>query len=1004
MALNKQPVDVIFTKGVSQKTNNQLTLNESLIKLENRVFNKLGRLDKRTGFSVLSNNEIEDSELTPISNMNALSKFGEDELVLFANQNLYSYSPSVGGWIVKDLALSAAVELDAIINGSSQQADIDSCYADGITLFSWVDGASSDIMYALYDTVAKTIINTGTVSTTGDSPRCLAVGSNLFVFYGDGTDLKCKFASTSNPFLSSTAIVISNSYEDLHADHLYDVTAIGSTGYVFYKATTATTIQALKFNTAGAVTSETTLTATVTGPITLCSFLAADTKYYIALGYKQSASLVKGAVYNQSFVAKVAIATVDSTASTDISMLSIGYSTTDDKIQYFYQTDNADTTKTLIRTNSIVVDTGVVGTSSVFLRSVGIGSRAFTHDDIIYMNVLHESEFQSTMFTVATANKVVVCTFAKGRSGAHSNIWAPPSVSYQTNGTYAFSMNVKGVIRSENETLFSLLGLSLATIDFSGPYLYNSITLNNNMLAVGGNVLAYDGRFVTEQGFHLFPENVTQQATATTGGFISNGSYQYAAVYRWTDAKGNIHTSAPSIPLSYTASGGTSTQTITIRIPTLRITQKTGDRGECTVELFRTENAGTIFYKVTSITSPTYNDTTADYVDIVDTLADATIISNEILYTTGGVLDNIGAPSASIITSYKNRAFIAGLEDKNEMRYSKIVRLGEGVSFNEGLSIKVEPRGGDITALATLDDRLIIFKNSSIYQIAGDGPSDTGEGSTFTEPVLISTDVGCTDGNSVVLGPDGLFFKSSKGIYLLERNNTVTYVGADVEDYNSAMVTSAVLLDNKNEMRFSTEDGFILVYNYYFKQWSVFTGNTLNDALIYDDKYTMITSGNKVLQEAAGVYKDDGSFVNSAISTGWIRLSGLQGYQRAYRVGILGTANSAHSLRVSVYTDYSDIVVQERVFDVGSIMQIDSGFYGDDTYGDNTYGGGEDNGVYLFQIHMKQQKCDAIRFVIEDIYENSDTDNSGQGADITGLTVQIGVKQGLNKVRDARVQ
>ena len=995
--LTKQNLDVLFTKGVDNKTNDQLVLGDSLKELENRVFNKLGRADKRNGFDVLSNTDFDDATIT---NMDALSKFGESELVMFADQSIYSYSPSVGKWQYKDEALSAAVELDKIVDGPTQQQDIDSCHADGVTLFAWTDAISGDIMAAVYDTESKTVLNTTyVVSTTGDSPRCLAVGSNLFVFYCDSTALKYAYVSSSSPTTVTTG-TISTTYENVHADHLFDVCAIGNTGYAFYKGTTATTVQTLKFNTAAEVTADATLSATVIDSISLHSFTATDGNSYISLAYQQTTSIVRAAIYTATITVKKAISTIDATASLAGTMITSAYSSLNDTVYYFYQKVDATPSKTFIRFNTIGLTSGTVGTDAVFLRGCSVASRAFTKDGTVYLNILHESTLQATVFTVKATTKNVVCTFAKGRAGSDANIWAPPTVSTLDDGTYSFAMNVKGVIRSENATLFSTLGLSSATIDFNGPYLYNSITLNNNMLAIGGNVLSYDGTFVTEQGFHLFPEGIAQTATATSGGFMSDGAYQYVALYQWVDAKGNIHKSAPSIPITYTVAGGGSTQTVTITVPTLRITQKQGDRNDCTLELYRTEASGEIFYKVTSVLSPTYNDITTDTVAIVDTLADATIISNEILYITGGVLDNIGAPSASVITTYKNRAFIAGLEDKNEIRYSKITRLGEGTAFNEGLSIKCDPRGGDITSLATLDDRLVIFKHSSIFELAGDGPSDTGENATYTEPTLVSTDVGCTDGNSVVLGPDGLFFKSAKGIYLLDRSNTATYIGAPVEDYNDGTVTSAVLLDSTNEIRFSLSTGYILVYNYYFKQWSVFTGNTLDDAIIYNDIYTFITKVDKVLVENSG-YKDQGSYVNSKISTGWIRLNGIQGYQRAYRVGVLGVLRSNHYLKVSVYTDYSDTVTQEKVFNVGDIMTVSDGYYGDNDYGSGTYGG-TDNGVYQFQVHIKKQKCQSIRFVIEDIYENSSTTNTGQGADITGLTLEVGVKKGQNKLRNER--
>lgn len=997
MPLNKQLIDVVFDKGINTKVADHLTLDSNLKVLENRVFNKVGRLDKREGFDLLSNSDFQDTQIT---NMDALSKFGEDELVMFANSSLYSYSPGVGKWQYKDNVQSAAVELEQIINGTSQQINIDSCHANGIILTAWVDEASDDIMMAIYDTLSKNILNTTyTVTSTGSNHRCLALNNNLFVFYCEGTELKCTYVSSSSPTVAYS-VTLSTGYEDVHSDFIYDVTNIGSIGYVFYKGTTAATVQMLSFNTAGEILTNNTITATVLVCLAVNSFTDSTDTSYIALGYRESASLVKAAIYTQTMAVKKAISTLDSTASTTVTKITSAYDPINDSVIFYYQTDDADTTKTLVTTNTIGLTSGTIGTRGIFLRSVGIASRAFVSNSRVYINLLFESDLQATVFTVENSTKAVISTFAKGRAGSHEYMWAPPSVSQLDDGTYSFAINIKGVIRSENATLFSLLGLSLANIDFNGPYLYNSVSINNNMLAIGGQLLSYDGVFITEQGFHIFPEGTAYLSTATTTGYMSDGVYQYVAIYQYVDSKGNIHKSAPSIPFTQTLSGGTSTQKITVRVPTLRITQKTGDRGDCTIELYRTEASGTIFYKVTSIISPSYNDLTVDYVDVVDTLADATIISNEILYTTGGVLDNIGAPSASIITTYKNRVFVAGLEDKNEIRYSKIVRRSEGVSFNEGLSIQCDPKGGDITALAQLDDKLVIFKHSSLFAIVGDGPSDTGEGVTYSEPELISTDVGCVDGNSVVVGPDGLFFKSAKGIYLLDRASKVDYIGAPVEDYNSLNITSSTLLDDTNEIRFTTNSNVILVYNYYFKQWSVFTGSTVDDALIYADVYTAITSDDRVLYEPGDSYKDQDSYVNSSISTGWIRLNGIQGFQRVYRVAVLGYVRSAHWLKMSIYTDYSDTLVQERLFDVSTVMSLSQEYYGDGTYGDAVYGG-TDNGVYQFQVHMKQQKCQAIRVVIEDIYENS-AEGSGQGADITGITLEVGVKRGQNKLGSSK--
>jgi len=992
MALNKTKIDVVLNKGIDNKKDSKTTLTADLLALENRVFTKSGVLNKRNGFNVLSNQDCNDAVIT---NMEALSLFNNKELTLFANSKLYSYSTPIDRWVQKDSVLSASIKLQDVVNNSDGHSDYDFCSANGVSLIVWKNDTTGYLEYSVQDDASGSFfIQNAELTQTGDSPRCIALGNSLFVFYGDSTALKFLSISAASPCAAAATGTITTTYENLHTDHIFDITSIGFNGFIFYKGATANTVQELEINTGGLVINDNTVTATVIDCLTVGTYTASDAKDYLHLAYKQTTSLVKAAIYTRTMVVQSAIQTIDATSSTDIQRITLGKQDSTDSVRIFYQTNGSSPEDTLIRSNTLSL-AGTAGTASVFLRSVGIASKAFNTGSILLLNVLHESPLQATVFTV-NEDKEVVTVLSRGNAGTHAAMWTPPSVYQLTTGEYAFPVSIKGRIRSENSTLFSLLGISVSKLDFTGPNVYNSTTLNNNLFAVGGLLNNYDGQQVTEQGFHLFPEGVAQSGTATSGGFISDGVYQYSAVYRWVDNKGNVHQSAPSVPITYTAAGGTSLQTISINVPTLRITQKTGVRGEATVELYRTEAAGTIFYKVTSVSSPTNNNTTTDTVTIVDTLADASIISNEILYTTGGILDNIAAPACDITVSHKNRLFIAGLQNKNEIRYSKITRVGEGVAFNEALSIIVDPVGGDITALASMDSNLLILKRDNVYRVAGDGPSDTGSGGSFTEPELISTDVGCVDTNSVVLGSVGLFFKSSKGIYLIDRSLTSVYIGSQVEDFNGESITSAKILDDVNEVRFATSSGNILVYNYFFKQWSVFTGNNMIDTEIFNNAYTGISLEGNFLQENTG-FKDNDAFVNSKISTGWIKVSGLQGYQRAYRLAVLGEFKSKHQLKVTIYNDYSSIVMQEHVFDVNSILSADTGFYGDDTYGTTDPYGQEDNGVYQFTLHLKRQKCQALRVVIEDVYDNSDNDGTGEGANITGLTVEVGTKRGINK-------
>ena len=993
MTLNKRNLDVLFTNGINNKIDDKVLSGSSLQTLENGVFTKSGAINKRPGYSTIDNVTNTGSV---ISDMRALMTTG-NELLLASGKKLYSYSSTNEEWIDKDDFVSASVNTDAIITNTAQQTAMDSCILGNIALYAWED-TRGGIRYSVQD------LDTGSyytqdveLSSSGDTPRCMVLGTHLFVMFGDSTNLKFAYVSTTAP----ATLVTGTTKTDLHTDHLISVLSIGNKGYIWYKTTTAAEGSIVEIDNAGVESHVTTVSATMIDTLAMESYEDGGLTY-IHIAYKETASLVKAAIYSQSLVEIVSPVTIDSTASGDVSKISMKRTdSTTNEMTFLYQLPGSASSDDYIKTNTLSL-AGSAGTASVFLRSVGLASKIFTRSDKLYVAVLHESSLQSTVFIV-NSDTEIVGKFAAGNAGTHAGIGSfLPTTTDIGSGQFTFLMNIKGTIRSENATIFSRLGINRSTVDFEGGNTFDYTTMNKDLLMTGGILSSYDGNSVTESGFNLFPEGTTVTSTPTTAGSMSDGTYQYSVVYQWIDAKGNTHRSAPEVAFTQVLSGGGSTQRVVMDIPTLRLTQKTSPRTEVTLEVFRTEASGSIFYRVSSITAPTDNDPTADTVSFNDTLADASITGNEILYTTGSVLDNIAPPSCDIVVNHTNRVFLAGLQDKNEIRYSKIVRPGEGVAFNEALSIPVDPRGGDIETLASMDSNLVIFKRDNIYVVNGDGPSDTGAGSTFTEPSLIAADVGCIDSQSVILGPQGLYFKSAKGIYLLSRSLQTTYIGAPVEDFNGSSIVSSQLLDDVNEVRFSTVEGTTLVFNYYFNQWSTFTNQFTTDSVIWDTKYTFVTSSDTIHQEDSSTFKDSGTPVTLKLGTGWVKVSGLQGFQRVYRAMVLGDYKTRHHLRMKIFTDYSNTVTQTIEFTPSEVLSVDTGFYGDGIYGATTPYGQADNGVYQFQAHMKRQKCQAVRIEIEDITDNSLDVGNSESFSLTGVSFQIGTKRGQNKLKGGK--
>lgn len=408
-----------------------------------------------------------------------------------------------------------------------------------------------------------------------------------------------------------------------------------------------------------------------------------------------------------------------------------------------------------------------------------------------------------------------------------------------------------------------------------------------------------------------------------------------------------------------------------LQIPTLRVTDKIGNNPAYIV-LYRTVANGTIYYRTSSITNLTYNDITVDYVNFYDTTPDEQILGNDQLYTTGGELENIAAPAISTMTSYRSRMVALTEEDPLTFWYSKQVIAGSPVEFSDQFTIRTAERDGPIIAMSQMDDKLIIFKRNTIFFMVGEGPSPNGSNNDFSEPILVNSDTGCIDKKSVVLMPNGLMYKSTKGIYLLDRSLSVSYVGADVEFYNQYNITSSRLIEGVNQVRFSLSSGDTLTYDYYFHQWSVFKGINQQDSTLFQNLLTYIDPSGNILQESPGTFTDNGAFIPIKLTTNWFTFAGLQAFERVWRVMFYGDYYSPHSLQFTVYNDF--VSTSTQTVTVPFLTPPTTAYQG--------------------LIYLIRQKCEALQLQIEEQQSAS----FGEGLDISGIAFEVGIKKGLNKL------
>lgn len=980
MALQKQTISVEFGAGLDQKTDSKLVeaggttasgqkIPCKLLELKNGVFTKKGRINKRNGYDALSMN-IQDGGF--IDQGQALGIFN-DELNLYSGSRLYSYSEATSAWKDKGFLTATIIQSEDVIRNSYSQTQPTCDYINGLACYAWVDSRGG-VRYTVKNVDGAILVNDGLVDVNGSRPLVVAFQNYFVIFYytTTGTLLNYRLVSVGAPLLIGAIVPVAT----INGTPRFDCLVIGSKIFVVYFTSGGGQTSIRTIDTAFNISTATNFAINSLNSIGLWS----DVQQNLWIGYSDNSD-TGVTVYSYNAVQVLAPTTIEAVTSVKITGFMNGSTAT-----VFYSRSAAQVYNYFIRTNTIT-QAGVVGTAAEFMRSVDLASRAFVFDSIGYVNVIHDSALQATYFTVSQFQNVVgKIQPTVGGSVAATNILT--TVPQIDDTTFMLANQIKTQLVPNGTSVYSLSGVSSTQINFSSENKFQNVQLGQLVIG-GGLVTSYDGALISEHGFHFFPENFST-SSATTGGFMSDGTYQYEFCYEWTDNLGELHRSAPSLPFTVVLSGGTTTQKVTITIPTLRITQKQNVR----LVGYRTQTTGTSFFQVTSITSPTFNVTTADSVNFDDTLADATIASGIPLYTTGGVLENIAPPAASFIASYKNRIFLAGLEDPYEFWYSKVRNKGEAIQFSDFLTGRVNQEGGPITGLGVMDNYVIFFKQNSIYAISGEGPNSLGTQNDFQEPVLITSDTGCSNQNSICSTPNGLTFKSPKGIYLINRSLQVSYIGAPVEDYNDKLLTASSLLSKKNQIRFVTNDDTALVYDYYFDQWGTFTNHSAEDTAVWKDKFVFLRPDGQVWVEATH-FKDINLFIPMTITTSWMAMGGVKGFQRIYRMAFLGEYKSRHKLDVSIGYDFNPAFQQVGTVEVDQRYVITA--YGDDSpYGAQGLPYGGEFPLYQFKTHMTRQKCESVRFSFTDNqYYLSSFD---EGFNLCTIAIECGVKGPMSKM------
>ena len=981
MPLQKVNVPVNFTQGVDTKTNKFLAANYEA--LENVHHEGDGTLKKRGGQRLLSGDIVGGGSVSSIIHAYTLN----NELLINTSTATYSWAEQIDKWKKVGRAAPCSFSYET----ASQAEDIRSASHSENSNYRYVAlNVSLNSCLLVYDVVTKALIKQVDLNSTSKS---------YAVTWGSRAGILSVDSSTGNvvyrEYDSATDTFTNTSLTGGAGAAYLEFATNGSDLLVLYSDATGANVVVDRL-TSGLVLSTSNIAVTWPPGETIRANIAATydatlNDWFFVIGRNNAGTREHHYYRLDDTYSIVAGPTQISTDPLNATHSPACCVVEGDTLRYFYttvETGGAIIYREIFKAE-ITISTTTPTTSATFQRLASVGSKAFFINGNAYFMVNSSvgtaSLTQDSAYLLGT-NGDVVARFFEGetRELGEVALWGDLVQTPQPLITGDSVSIANQLVKVQIDDAFTRFQTSrsvaaLCKFNFKDLNIGYPQDLGGELAIPGAIVKTYDGATLREKNFNHWP--VIRVLSPTAGGLT--GTFLYKIVYRWINKNGEETLSSPSAAQTVTPAG----QSVDVTYLNYQI----GDnKTDVRVHIYRTEDNGSVYYEVTPAEGVA-NDPTLISSSYNDNLADSALIQNKPAYFNGDVLENDAPRPTRSITNFKSRFCSVHSDRPDELGYTKTYTPQIRPENSQFLTVRSDDKeyhGAENTnATAILDDKWIIFKDRTILFTMGDGANNAGEGSSLFFPEVVSTNVGTVNPRSVILSPEGLFFKSEKGIYQLTRSMDVQYIGAPVEEFNDQNITGAVLMKDVNQIRFTTENSVCLVYDYFYRQWSWYINHESNGSTFWNGEFVRANNSGQVFVSQAA-QDDNAAFIPQRIKTNWLKVTGIQDYGRIYRLLLLGQYVSNHTLTLKVYYDY-----QDYEWDEYTLTPQDASKYNVTTKPtDADFDAGLD-GVFQWRVHLKKQKCQAIKFEISDNF----VDVNGGSFNLSNMTLQVGVKKGTFK-------
>ncbi len=980
MALQKKYIEIpLAAGGLGTGVDTKIMDSPKFTAMTNAEITKEGAIELRKGYDEHSITGIGISDVTPI----ALAKRGAAKVVV-TEDAVAEYSEGVAGWVGQENNPIPVSSESFIIRASKSYDHIgeDLCVCNDLLFIAYsTDAPSYGVI--IYDPASHVIVgDTGLgqhftsnikLATIGDTVLAFWINSsNLYVERIDATDISSGWVGYTTVSSSCVESAFDVDYDDTYA-------------YLACESSTANYINVFAFEVDGTTNWTNTWVGGGSGSYDAISVTKHAAEDYLLVVIADSTI--------------VAISVVDSTdgsqdqtdtlAVTDTRNV-IGYSYSATHFRFLLEHDGTPAEENYITLYSVVISSGsTVSSDSYYNMGLAHKATGYTATDQVRFGAVRAATYEAQILTLqdrdsAAWGPIPIARYSRRTVAGENPEGVVSGLGTDSNDNTWFAFSAVHNVKNEDGEITTSKALAVGMYTEDNNKRLNYAEAQNLTIFSGGWPRIWDGKYVAPLGFAHAPSIESLTSSNGTGSLDNDGVYQYVAIYEYVDSFGQVHRSAPSEAVSITLGASDDTVDVDVRTISDRIYNSTYEYVD--VGIYRTDNGGEVFYRVNP--QKTGSTVSADYeraiISYQDGVADSALIDNELLYTEGGVLGNDPPPPFEHCCVHKNRLFVVDAESGN-LAHSKEFLTGEGIAFSDEFIIPTGHQHNRPIGLVSMDESLIVFWKDKIGVVYGDGPNDLGLGGSFTLP-RIKAQIGVTEDErrSIVQTPLGIFFKSDDGIKLLDRSLQVQDIGRDVTDYNVTPIVGATLDESRHLVKFTLDHGIaitkVLVYNYMLNQWyhhhlALMQSARAIDTILWGTEHTILISGgtNRIWKQNDSIYYDYLSSLELSytLQTNWIKLNGLQGYQRIWKFWILGEYNGLHDLLVSINYDYT-----ESNTDTIDIDGITSSTYR----------------PYEIKLGVPKPRCQAIRFKF--YLTCTDGEDANALANLTALRLEYGVPPG----------